>query len=77
MSTPEQRAKWREAARARRNAKGKALRAPKSTTHEAIVYLKHAERAMTAALRSGGIKRLGREHLLTLLALETLTGGPP
>lgn len=69
MNSPEQRKKWREAARA-----AKANKERNGTTHDAIIYLKHAERAINRDLRSGRIKKLGRAHLLTLLALGALQG---
>jgi hypothetical protein len=77
MSTEAQRAHWREQARKQRDKKlareGKGP-ADRSGAHkDAVIYLRHAEQAMTKALRAGAIKRLDRAHLLALLALESLT----
>lgn len=59
--------------------KSKTGTAPKANANgahkDAVLYLKHAEAAMTAELRGGKIKKLGKSHLLALLALSALTGG--
>lgn len=84
-STPEQRAKWRESARERARLRKAAKPGRKpgrkpngdGAHHDAIVYLKHAERQIIANLRNGHSKRLGKDALLTLLALSALTDGAP
>jgi hypothetical protein len=79
MSTEEQRTKWRHAKRVARVAElsvGKAMAVKRNVEaarqHDAIVYLRHAQAAMTEALRTGKIKQFDKAHLLTLLALSTL-----
>jgi hypothetical protein len=83
MSTEAQRAAWREQKRAW-VAKAKAKREAAPTAHrvngaqhDAIVYLRHAEAAINADIRSGRVKKLGKAALLTLLALSALQGGGP
>jgi hypothetical protein len=83
MSTAKQRLKWREQKRAyMARTSPKALAAlgcaptptgKASNAHkDAVVYLRHAETAMTESLRAGRIKKLDRAHLLALLALSVL-----
>ena len=48
--------------------------ADKSTTHDAIIYLRYARDAMNKELREGKIKKLSKSNLLSLLALDVLSG---
>jgi hypothetical protein len=41
---------------------------------DAIIYLSHARTEMNQRLTKGTLKRMGREHLLMLLALDCLEG---
>lgn len=41
---------------------------------EAIVYLSHAEKAVSKKLRDGSLKKLCNEHLLMFMALNALRG---
>jgi len=68
-STAEQRKVWREAKKKERK--------PNGARKDAIVYLRHAERAITRELKARKRGGLPRSHLLTLLALDALTGGAP
>lgn len=42
--------------------------------HDAIIYLRHAEREIGEQLTSGRIKKLDSSQLYTLLALNSLQG---
>lgn len=65
--------KWSKEAKARNRARITARKAA-PTSRDAIIYLRHAQDAMTASLKSGRIKRFDQAHLLALLALSALQG---
>ena len=80
-STPEQREKWRQAWKKKAKAKRarhqvvKMGRPKNSVHHDAIIYLRNAEREINREMRAGKIKKLPKSSLLTLLALSALTDG--
>lgn len=68
--------KWSKEAKARNKERIAARKngSAKPASRDAIIYLRHAQDAMTASLKAGRIKRFDQAHLLALLALSALQG---